>query len=39
MPESWDGHPLRKDYPLTYEPIAFTFNYDEVRRQKPRAKA
>ncbi len=38
MPESSEGHPLRKDFPLTYERVAFTFNYDEVRRQKPRAK-
>jgi len=23
MPEGWQGHPLRKDYPLTEEPVQF----------------
>lgn len=35
MPENWEGHPLRKDYPMTYEEVAFTFNADEVHGQKP----
>jgi NADH-quinone oxidoreductase subunit C len=38
MPEDWEGHPLRKDYPLGYEPVQFTFNYDEINRLKPYAK-
>ena len=38
MPRDWVGHPLRKDYPLGYEPVQFSFNYDEIRRQKPAAR-
>jgi NADH-quinone oxidoreductase subunit C len=38
MPENWDGHPLRKDYPLGYETVQFSFNYDEVDKHKPYAR-
>lgn len=38
MPDDWDGHPLRKDYPLGYETVQFSFNYDEVNKHKPYAK-
>lgn len=38
MPEDWDGHPLRKDYPLGYETVQFSFNFDEVDKYKPYAK-
>lgn len=38
MPEDWEGHPLRKDYPLGYEEVMFTFNRDEVEKHKPYAK-
>lgn len=38
MPADWQGHPLRKDYPLGYEEVQFTFNYDEILQRKPRPK-
>ena len=38
MPADWQGHPLRKDYPLGYEEVEFTFNFDEIERKKPYAK-
>lgn len=38
MPEDWDGHPLRKDYPLGYETVQFSFNFDDVDKHKPYAK-
>jgi len=38
MPADWIGHPLRKDYPLGYETVQFSFNFDEVNKHKPYAK-
>ena len=38
MPTDWEGHPLRKDYPLGYEEPQFTFNFDEIDVRKPYAK-
>ncbi|MEL6268607.1 MAG: NADH-quinone oxidoreductase subunit C [Chloroflexota bacterium] len=35
MPEDWDGHPHRRDYPLGYETPMFSFNVDEIRKHKP----
>jgi len=37
-PFDWVGHPLRKDYPLGYEEVQFSFNYDEIDRRKPYAR-
>ncbi len=38
MPIDWDGHPLRKDYPLGYEEPQFTFNFKEIDVRKPYVK-
>lgn len=33
MPPNWLGHPLRKDFPLGNEEVAFTFNKDDIISQ------
>jgi NADH-quinone oxidoreductase subunit C len=39
LPEGWeDKYPLRKDFPLGYEEVQFTFNVDEIDLRKPYAK-
>jgi NADH-quinone oxidoreductase subunit C len=38
MPHDWEGFPQRKDYPLGYEEVQFTFNYEEIKLSKPYAK-
>jgi len=37
MPYEWEGHPLRKDYPLGSEEPQFTFNFDAIDLRKPKA--
>ena len=34
LPSDWEGHPLRKDYPLGYEEVQYTFNYDDINKRK-----
>ncbi|MGB8253024.1 MAG: NADH-quinone oxidoreductase subunit C [Anaerolineaceae bacterium] len=34
LPFDWEGHPLRKDYPLGYEEVQYTFNFDDVNKRK-----
>lgn len=39
LPDGWEEkHPLRRDFPLGYEEVQFTFNIDEIDLRKPYAK-
>lgn len=38
MPDDWQGHPQRRDYPLGYEQPQFSFNVEEIMKHKPFAK-
>jgi len=35
MPYEWEGFPLQKDYPVGYEEVQFSFNFDEIDLRKP----
>jgi NADH-quinone oxidoreductase subunit C len=35
LPEDWQGYPLRKDYPLGYEQVQFSFNWKAIGAKKP----
>ena len=35
MPADWVGYPHRKDYPLGYEEVQFSFNWREIDAKKP----
>jgi NADH-quinone oxidoreductase subunit C len=37
MPDDWNGHPHRRDYPLGYETVMFSFNVEEIMKHKPKA--
>lgn len=39
LPADWQGHPLRKDYPLGYEEVQFSFNFEEIQLRKPHPKS
>ena len=39
LPDDWENkHPLRKDFPLGYEEVQFTFNIDDIDLRKHYAK-
>jgi NADH-quinone oxidoreductase subunit C len=38
MADDWQGHPHRRDYPLGYETVQFSFNVEEILQHKPSGK-
>jgi NADH-quinone oxidoreductase subunit C len=37
LPDGFEGHPLKKDFPLVYENVAFSHNYESVHARKRQA--
>lgn len=35
LPDDWDGHPLRKDYPIGAEEVEFSFNHEVIDAERP----
>ena len=38
MPHDWEGYPLQKNYPLGYEEVQFSHNFDEIHQRKKYAR-
>lgn len=38
MPDDWDGHPHRRDYPMGKETVQFSFNVEDILKHKPSAR-
>lgn len=36
LPDDWDGHPLRKDYPIGAEEVEFSFNQEVIDAERPK---
>lgn len=35
LPDDWDGHPLRKDFPIGAEEVEFSFNREVIAAERP----
>lgn len=35
LPDDWDGHPLRKDFPIGAEEVEFSFNHEVIEAERP----